>query len=470
MLNDNLSNKFLSIFSKRPKVVVIGGGIAGLTVAYRLQQGGMDVSLYEARNRIGGRILTAKINGRIAELGAQSISDGSNASHLHSLISEFDLKCCSNPIYLKYSYFNRTDLIPISDLLKKKNFDPQQLKQTLIDLASTHSNMKAILEKIIDPEDPIYPFLSVRMAAYEGETVEKLSPLYIETLYHMLLGGISAAHQRDIDEEDFYVNLMTIEGGNSLLPEKIGEALGSNLHLNMPLRRVSKTENNKFELIFENGDQLQTDILILGMPCSVYEDILFENGIIPSDKLLAIKNVQYGRNAKIIVPIPSDAVSEGGLVVSDQSSVFFDRVKQLLTIFCAGTYSVFSPQTIKSAYSQIEPVLEQLFENYPSFMCPTYAKDESNLSYEGVVGYSWPNDPYVRGSYSYIASGQEKLLTTTLEQSGETFKELFAPISKSLYFVGEHTSILFDVGGTMEAACESGERIARAILNEKGID
>jgi len=111
-------------------------------------------------------------------------------------------------------------------------------------------------------------------------------------------------------------------------------------------------------------------------------------------------------------------------------------------------------------------MIEQGFENCPSFITATYAKDEANLSYEGVVGYSWPNDPYAKGSYSYIASGQESLLTETVKENDETFKTLFAPIAQNLYFVGEHTSILFDVPGTMEAACESGERIARTIMQK----
>lgn len=46
----------------------------------------------------------------------------------------------------------------------------------------------------------------------------------------------------------------------------------------------------------------------------------------------------------------------------------------------------------------------------------------------------------------------------------EIVKPLFAPIDDRIYFAGEHASILFDVPGTMEAACESGERAARLIL------
>ena len=38
-----------------PRVVVIGAGLSGLTAAYRLLQGGVDVFVLEARDRVGGR-------------------------------------------------------------------------------------------------------------------------------------------------------------------------------------------------------------------------------------------------------------------------------------------------------------------------------------------------------------------------------------------------------------------------------
>ena len=39
--------------NETPKVVVVGAGFAGLTTAYRLNQKGMDVHVYEERNRVG---------------------------------------------------------------------------------------------------------------------------------------------------------------------------------------------------------------------------------------------------------------------------------------------------------------------------------------------------------------------------------------------------------------------------------
>ena len=99
------------------------------------------------------------------------------------------------------------------------------------------------------------------------------------------------------------------------------------------------------------------------------------------------------------------------------------------------------------------------------------ARDESFIHYYGrPVGYSWPNDPYVKGSYSYIAPGQDTILTATNKVEGETVKTLFSPIDQTLYFAGEHASILQDVPGTLEAACESGERAARMIAKRLQCD
>jgi len=85
--------------AKSPKVVVIGGGIAGLTAAYRLQKAGMHVELYEARSRVGGRIFTAKIKGHVAELGGQNITDGGEAINLNRLMDEFGLERTSSRVY-----------------------------------------------------------------------------------------------------------------------------------------------------------------------------------------------------------------------------------------------------------------------------------------------------------------------------------------------------------------------------------
>src|SRR5579862_1585362 len=42
----------------RPGVIVVGAGLAGLCAAYELQGLGFDVKVFEARNRVGGRVFS----------------------------------------------------------------------------------------------------------------------------------------------------------------------------------------------------------------------------------------------------------------------------------------------------------------------------------------------------------------------------------------------------------------------------
>ncbi|TMI80658.1 MAG: protoporphyrinogen oxidase [Bacillati bacterium ANGP1] len=64
--------------SESPRIVVVGGGIAGLSAAYRLVELGksrgtpVDLILLEARDRLGGIISTERIDGYLVEGGPDS--------------------------------------------------------------------------------------------------------------------------------------------------------------------------------------------------------------------------------------------------------------------------------------------------------------------------------------------------------------------------------------------------------------
>ncbi|MEU8708804.1 protoporphyrinogen oxidase [Streptomyces sp. NPDC048565] len=53
--------------------VVIGGGIAGLAAAHRLLASGIRVTLLEATERLGGKLMTGEIAGTRVDLGAESM-------------------------------------------------------------------------------------------------------------------------------------------------------------------------------------------------------------------------------------------------------------------------------------------------------------------------------------------------------------------------------------------------------------
>ena len=71
-------------------VAVVGAGLAGLCAARELARGGATVRVLEARDRVGGRVLSQQLStGAVVELGAQWIGPGQD--HMAGLVQEFGL-------------------------------------------------------------------------------------------------------------------------------------------------------------------------------------------------------------------------------------------------------------------------------------------------------------------------------------------------------------------------------------------
>ena len=72
-------------------VAIVGGGIAGLTCARRLVQAGRSVAVLEARDRVGGRVLSRTLgDDRVIDLGGESI--GPTQGRIAGLVEELGLE------------------------------------------------------------------------------------------------------------------------------------------------------------------------------------------------------------------------------------------------------------------------------------------------------------------------------------------------------------------------------------------
>src|SRR5947208_4358204 len=82
----------------RCEVVVLGGGLAGLAAAVTLARAGADVQLFEARGRVGGRVMTLRApfdDGLFAESGAEFISPGHRL--LRRFLRRYGQRVCARP-------------------------------------------------------------------------------------------------------------------------------------------------------------------------------------------------------------------------------------------------------------------------------------------------------------------------------------------------------------------------------------
>ncbi|WP_281925566.1 flavin monoamine oxidase family protein [Flavobacterium collinsii] len=94
------------------KIIIVGGGLSGLTLAYLLSKKNIEITILEASDRLGGRIQTIKgISGTPLELGATWFSE--IHSNLISLLDELNLK--------KYPQYSRG-----KSLFQTKSFEPPQ--------------------------------------------------------------------------------------------------------------------------------------------------------------------------------------------------------------------------------------------------------------------------------------------------------------------------------------------------------
>jgi oxygen-dependent protoporphyrinogen oxidase len=128
-------------------VAVVGGGVAGLTAAYRLKQRGLRVAVYEADERVGGVIRTVRRDGYLAELGPNSIAAPPPA--LRTLLEELGLESSivpASPAARNRYVVKKKRLLPLP-------LSPQDLLTTR--LLSNGAKLAVFGEALVDADDPL---------------------------------------------------------------------------------------------------------------------------------------------------------------------------------------------------------------------------------------------------------------------------------------------------------------------------
>ncbi|MEM7474814.1 MAG: NAD(P)/FAD-dependent oxidoreductase [Planctomycetota bacterium] len=73
----------------KPRIVIIGGGLSGLSSAWQLHRHGLTATLLEARSRPGGRVLSIPVDGGSFDMGPSWIWNGQPC--VHRLLEHFGI-------------------------------------------------------------------------------------------------------------------------------------------------------------------------------------------------------------------------------------------------------------------------------------------------------------------------------------------------------------------------------------------
>jgi monoamine oxidase len=140
---------------EKKKYIVVGAGIAGLTAAAKLKKAGNEVTVIEASDRYGGRIMTVDMNGYKADFGASWIH-GIKGNPLYELTIENAIR--TEATHYEPSYWFDIDG---SEITTEEWQQTEQLLTQLVDLA--YDNQDISLEELLTLMKDDISALSERM-------------------------------------------------------------------------------------------------------------------------------------------------------------------------------------------------------------------------------------------------------------------------------------------------------------------
>lgn len=90
----------MNTLSKKPHIIIVGAGLAGLATAYELlKTGKYTVEIFEALDRVGGRVYSLPVNGQAVDFGGFIIYPWYEM--YHRLINELNIAAQLEPIPIK---------------------------------------------------------------------------------------------------------------------------------------------------------------------------------------------------------------------------------------------------------------------------------------------------------------------------------------------------------------------------------
>jgi monoamine oxidase len=422
----------------KQRVLVIGAGMAGLTAARRLAEAGGQVLVLEARNRLGGRILTMREQDQVLELGAEFIHG--HPQELWDLIHEAGLD----------TY--RLDGI-------QRCHKDGKLKKC--DEQSHIFKFLNGLEKWKGPDLPFseYPPLQKLPAERREEIISYVQGF--NAADYRQIGIHSLAVQQQAEEEIHGDDLFRIRDGYDRLPEflarKVRQA-GGRIETSRPVERIEWQRGNVQVFARDGGELLQisAEKAIITVPLAVLQQfgLVFDplpHALIAAHQLsmgqvrrftllfrerwwadhedLNLAKLSFLFTHDAMPPVwwtahPWEAPTLTGWIGGPRSASFDQCTReQVGDLACQQLARIFS--------LPIEYLRAQLI------CCATH---------------DWQTDRFSGGAYSYIPA---RALDSVLE--------LAAPVENTLYFAGEHTDVTGH-WGTVHAAIRSGQRAAQQIL------
>ena len=453
-----VGSAWLESFSvSKPRIVILGAGVAGLHSALILKDMGIDFSIFEASKRAGGRMYSQKDlmgEGIVTELGAEFI-DSTHADilqlakrfQLPLLDTEQDIPLEKYVFYFEGKKFTCKDLIEaLSPFATSVQNDIDSLPEMI--RYNDYGNAKKWDQiSIIDyckskgMQGWLLALIDVAFTTEYGLDASEQSAINMLFLLNTHLPGCSLFG----DSDERY----KIVGGNQRITDAMAHAVGE-IHYKFEVK-IIEDSGGGYRIHFTNGEKVEADYIICTIPFSILRNIELKLKDLSPHKKQCIVELGYGRNAKSFIGYNKSLWrSQGylGAVFSDTNvQLGWDHShKQNTKTF---GYTVFTGGTESDKMKEVS--LDQKIRMYANHVEAVFpgTKNEQN---EKQGQFYWPSYPFVKASYACYKVGQ---WTTIAGVESE-------PIG-NIFFAGEHCS--FDFQGFMNGGAETGRVAVEQLLH-----
>jgi monoamine oxidase len=397
------------------RVAVVGAGLAGLAAAEALLRAGHDVVVFEARDRVGGRVWSRTLeNGAVVEMGAEFILPGNT-------VVEETARRLGLGLWEKGMAYGRREprgAEPVSE-------DELRAAAALIEREADTSISAAALLDRLDLRAAVREAIRARVEISTAVTADQVGADEL----------VGVAAFSDTPSRG-------VAGGNQSLAHALAAPLGDRLHLGYAVTAIAWSGDGARVRLAAPGDDrgatatrgvpdvVGADAVVLAVPAPAVAAIAFAPELPPrlGDALAAVR---YGHAAKLFVPLRERPPTSAVLSVPERYWTWTARAGE-------------DVQPVVHAFAGSQPALDRLqVADGPERWLASLAKLRPDLQLEpaGCLLSTWPG-----GAYSVHPPGG----------ADAALAERHGP----LVFAGEHTAGPY--AGLMEGALRSGLRAADA--------